>query len=79
MASWSRRPYEGVGFDEMAVRITEVNGSPSVLVTGAGRVLGVLTLQLDESGRVAAVRVVTNPDKLAAVAAGDVHPVRTGD
>jgi RNA polymerase sigma-70 factor (ECF subfamily) len=77
LASWPRRPYEGVAFAEMAMRIAEINGSPSVLITGAGRVLGILTLQLDESGRVAAVRVVTNPDKLGGVAAGNVHPVRT--
>jgi RNA polymerase sigma-70 factor (ECF subfamily) len=73
LASWSRRPYEGVPFEQLSIRITEINGAPGVLAVAPDRVLGILTVELDDAGLIAAVHVVTNPDKLAAVSAGHVH------
>jgi RNA polymerase sigma-70 factor (ECF subfamily) len=73
LATWSTRPYEGVSFEEMSFRFTEINGTPGVLMLGPDRVLGILTVELDETGRIAGVHAVTNPDKLTAVAEGQVH------
>jgi RNA polymerase sigma-70 factor (ECF subfamily) len=73
LATWSTRPYEGVSFEEMSIRITEINGMPGVLALAPDRVLGVLTVELDETGRIAAIHAVGNPDKLVAVTEGRVH------
>jgi len=74
VAAWfagvSQRPYEGVEPSAMAVDIVELNGVPAVVFTGAGRVVAVLSLDLDAAGRVVAIHNIANPDKLRAVAAG---------
>jgi RNA polymerase sigma-70 factor (TIGR02957 family) len=74
VATWfagiRQRPYEGVDPAAMTVEVTELNGTPGVVFHGAGRVVATLTLDLDGSGRIAALFNVANPDKLAAVAAG---------
>jgi RNA polymerase sigma-70 factor (TIGR02957 family) len=73
LATWSTRPYEGVSFEQMSFRITEINGTPGVLAVGPDRVLGILTVELDDAGRIAGIHAVTNPDKLVAVTEGQVH------
>jgi RNA polymerase sigma-70 factor (ECF subfamily) len=75
LATWSARPYEGVAFEQMSFRFTEINGTPGLLLVAPDRVLGICTVELDESGRIARVHVVSNPDKLAAVSTGQVHVV----
>jgi RNA polymerase sigma-70 factor (ECF subfamily) len=40
------------------------------VLTGAGRVIATLTVDLDSEGRIATVHNVANPDKLHAVANG---------
>ncbi|WNV85952.1 RNA polymerase sigma-70 factor [Umezawaea sp. Da 62-37] len=79
VAAWfagiATRPYEGVAIADMSAAVVELNGSPGVVFTGAGRVIGTLTLDLDDDGRIAAVHNVANPDKLRAVTTGTVHPV----
>ncbi|MFE3450821.1 RNA polymerase sigma-70 factor [Nonomuraea sp. NPDC059194] len=68
VAAWlvgvTRRPYEGVAIEDMTVEIVDVNGGPGLLVSGGGRVLSVLTVDLDEAGRVVAIHTIGNPDKL---------------
>jgi hypothetical protein len=78
LAGWSRRPYEGVAFADMTATITEINGTPGLLVRGGGRVLGTVTVELDDSGRIVAIHTVSNPDKLAAVTAGRIHEMVGG-
>ncbi|WIM98674.1 RNA polymerase sigma factor SigJ [Actinoplanes oblitus] len=75
LAGVGTRPYEGVRPDQMSARLVELNGGAGVVITGAGRVLGTLTLDLDADGRVAAILNTANPDKLAAVQGGVVHRV----
>ncbi len=79
VAAWfagvATRPYEGVAIADISAEVVELNGSPGVVFTGAGRVIGTLTLDLDDRGLIAAVHNVANPDKLRAVATGTVHPV----
>jgi RNA polymerase sigma-70 factor (TIGR02957 family) len=77
VATWfagvSARPYEGVHPAEMTARVLELNGLPGIVFTGAGRVIGTLTLDLGEDGRITAIHNVANPDKLHAVATEAVH------
>ncbi len=46
------------------VEIAEVNGQPAVIVRAEGRAFLVLTIEV-EAGRIQAVRVIGNPEKLA--------------
>ncbi|WP_067840738.1 RNA polymerase sigma-70 factor [Nocardia lijiangensis] len=69
------RTYEGVEISEMTVSVLPVNGGPGIVFTGAGRVIAVITLDLDEHGRVVAVHNIANPDKLGAIAGGAAHDV----
>jgi RNA polymerase sigma-70 factor (TIGR02957 family) len=74
VAAWfagvTKRPYEGVEIPEMAAEIVDINGGPGILLTGAGRVIATLTVDLDTDGRIATIHNVANPDKLHAVADG---------
>jgi RNA polymerase sigma-70 factor (TIGR02957 family) len=74
VAAWiagvTKRPYEGVEIADMSAEMVQINGSPGILITGAGRVIATLTVDLDASGRIATIHNVANPDKLRAVADG---------
>jgi RNA polymerase sigma-70 factor (ECF subfamily) len=74
VAAWfagvAKRPYEGVDLADMAVEIVDINGGPGVVLTGAGRVIGTLTVDLDGDGRIVTLHNVANPDKLHAIAGG---------
>jgi RNA polymerase sigma-70 factor, ECF subfamily len=48
------------------VHRSPVNGQPGILIVTGGDVTGVVSLAV-AGGRIAEVRVVTNPDKLRAV------------
>ncbi|MEJ3658467.1 RNA polymerase sigma-70 factor [Actinomycetes bacterium KLBMP 9759] len=80
VAAWlvgvAARPYEGVEIHDMAAGLVQINGGPGLVFTGAGRVIATLSVELDVEGRIAAVHNVANPDKLRAMAAGEVHDVR---
>jgi DNA-directed RNA polymerase specialized sigma24 family protein/ketosteroid isomerase-like protein len=73
LAGVGSRAYEGVRPDQMTAELLELNGTPSVVISGAGRVLGTITLDLGEDGRVAAILNTANPDKLRSVQAGVVQ------
>ena len=68
-----RRPYEGVEQDAMTVDLVQVNGGPGITFSGAGRILGVLTVDLDADGRIRTVHNIANPDKLRDLAAGNLR------
>ncbi|MCW2689081.1 MAG: polymerase sigma-70 factor, family [Mycobacterium sp.] len=70
-----RRPYEGVGVADMTPRIAEIDGGPGVVILGTGRIVTVVTIELDAGGRIVSIRAVANPDKLVDVAAGHVRDV----
>ncbi|WP_394813762.1 sigma-70 family RNA polymerase sigma factor family protein [Streptomyces litchfieldiae] len=82
VAAWfmgvAARPYEGTAPADMTVELVELNGAPGLVFSGDERVISTLTLDLDETGRVAAIHNVANPDKLRAVAARTVHPLAPG-
>ncbi|MFG1932917.1 RNA polymerase sigma-70 factor [Mycobacterium sp. NPDC048908] len=73
IAGASQRPYEGVEISDMAAEVVDINGGPGILLTGAGRVIATLTVDLDADGRIATVHNVANPDKLQAVTRGVKH------
>jgi RNA polymerase sigma-70 factor (ECF subfamily) len=77
VAQWlggvASRPYEGVHPADMTVEVCDLNGGPGLVIRGAGRVLGTISLELDEEGRIVTVHNVANPDKLRAVADGVTH------
>jgi RNA polymerase sigma-70 factor (ECF subfamily) len=70
IAGASQRPYEGVEIADMAAEVVEINGGPGILLTGGGRVIATLTVDLDADGRIETVHNVANPDKLRAVTDG---------
>ncbi len=72
-ATLGDQPYQGVALADMRVELVELNGRSGIVFTGAGRVIGTLALDVDEDGLVVAIHNVANPDKLRAVATGEVH------
>jgi RNA polymerase sigma-70 factor (ECF subfamily) len=64
------RPYEGVEIADMAAEVVDINGGPGIVMSGGGRVIATLTVDLDADGRIVTVHNVANPDKLHAVADG---------
>jgi RNA polymerase sigma-70 factor (ECF subfamily) len=83
VAAWfagvARRPYEGVEPAAMATDVVELNGTPAVVFSGAGRVIAVLSLDLDADGRIVALHNIANPDKLRMVGTGPAPHRRFGD
>lgn len=71
----ARRPYQGLEMAEMGVDIVEINGGPGIVFAGAGRVIATFSLDLDESGRIASIYNVANPEKLRAVAAARIDHI----
>jgi RNA polymerase sigma-70 factor (TIGR02957 family) len=68
-AGITSRPYMGVAVADMSMTAAEINGAPGTLVTAGGRPVAALTLTVS-GGRVTAIQLLSNPDKLAALAAG---------
>ncbi len=75
MSGVSKRPYEGVDQTDMTFEVLELNGVSGVVISGAGRVIGTLTVDLNDKGRISAVLNVANPDKLRAVTGRLVHRI----
>jgi RNA polymerase sigma-70 factor (TIGR02957 family) len=69
LAAYAGRPYQGFAPSEMTIELAEINDGPGGLVLAGGRVIAAGTLAV-VGGRVAAVHVVTNPEKLDAISAG---------
>jgi len=61
------RPYDGVAAEDMTMEIVDVNGVPGVVIRGGGKVLSAMAAEIAD-GRVQAVHLVANPDKLHTVA-----------
>jgi hypothetical protein len=73
MAGVTKRPYEGVEPAAWTFEVVELNGGFGVVISGAGRVIGTLSVDLDEHGRIGGILNVANPDKLRAVTDRTVH------
>jgi len=68
------RPFQGVPVAEMTTNITEVNGSPGVVVTARGGVIAAMTTLVSD-GRITAIHLIDNPDKLSALTSGRTLPL----
>ena len=75
LAGVGSRPYQGILPSEMRVELIELNGGPGLLFSAPDRVIATLTLELDDTGQVAVIHNVANPDKLGAVTTRTVHPL----
>jgi RNA polymerase sigma-70 factor (ECF subfamily) len=73
LAAIAGRPYMGVAVSDMTLEAAEINGSPGTLITSGGRAIVALTLTVSD-GRITAIQLLANPDKLAAVSAGRTLP-----
>ena len=73
LAAIARRPYMGMDSSAMTLESAEINGSPGTLITAGDRAVAALTLTVSD-GRITAIQLLANPDKLAAVSAGRTLP-----
>jgi RNA polymerase sigma-70 factor (ECF subfamily) len=75
MAGIATRPYMGSEVSAMSVDAAEINGVPGTLISAGGHPVAVLTMAVAD-GRVTAIQLLANPDKLSAIAGGrTLHPV----
>ena len=68
------RPYMGVEVADMSLAAAEINGALGTLIMAGSRPIAALTLTVS-SGRVTAIQLLANPDKLTALAAGRTLPL----
>jgi len=68
------RPYMGIDPADMTARVVEINGGPGILVMAGGRPLTAVTTAV-AGGRITAIQLVANPDKLRALRAGRMLPL----
>ncbi|MFI0353550.1 RNA polymerase sigma-70 factor [Actinomadura sp. 9N407] len=68
-------PYAGVQPEDMRIRRAEINGVPGVVIDGPDGPITTITLDVDDAGRVTAVQLVANPDKLRAIGANSELPM----
>jgi RNA polymerase sigma-70 factor (TIGR02957 family) len=69
LAAFAKGPYQGLRLSDMSIEQIEINGEPGALFMAHGRLIAAGTLTV-VGGRVTAIQVVANPDKLAAISAG---------
>ena len=74
LAGVAGRPYEGVVLSEMTIEQAEINGESGALVMFGGRVVAAGTFTV-VGGRIAAIQVVANPEKLDAIGARRTLPL----
>jgi RNA polymerase sigma-70 factor (TIGR02957 family) len=69
MAGIATRPYMGIAVSAMSVAAAEINGAPGTLISAGGHPVAVLTMAV-AGGRITAIQLLANPDKLSAIASG---------
>jgi RNA polymerase sigma-70 factor (TIGR02957 family) len=74
MAGFASRPYEGFTLSEMTIEQAEINGESGALIMLGGRVIAAGTFTV-VGGRIAAIQLVANPEKLEAIAARRTLPL----
>src|SRR4029077_485473 len=58
IAGTIKRPYEGVEISDMTAELVDINGGPGIVMSGAGRVIATITVDLDAAGRIVTVHNV---------------------
>ncbi len=74
LAAIVTRLYMGVDISGMTLAPAEINGSPGTLIMTGGRAIAALTLTVS-GGRITAIQLLVNPDKLTAITAGRTLPM----
>jgi len=74
IAGISTRPYMGVQISSFSLEAAEINGGPGTLISLGGQAIAVLTTAVAD-GRITAIQLLTNPDKLSAIASGRTLPL----
>jgi RNA polymerase sigma-70 factor (ECF subfamily) len=69
LAGVSRRPYGGADVSDMVVETAEINGGPGTVITAGGKPIAAVTTVIT-GGRISAIHVIANPDKLQGLGAG---------
>ncbi|WP_345456176.1 RNA polymerase sigma-70 factor [Actinoallomurus oryzae] len=67
LAGIGQRSYDGVAPEDMRAEIADVNGTAGVIIRGGGMVLSTMTAEVVD-GRVTALHLIANPDKLETIA-----------
>ncbi len=65
----ARRPYMGIDNADLTAEMTEINGGTGTVITAGGKPVAVFTTVID-GGRITAIHLVANPDKLGGLTAG---------
>ena len=74
VAAIATRPYMGIEIADMSIVDAEINGTPGRLIMAGSRPVAALTLTVS-GDRVTAIQLLSNPDKLTALAAGRTLPL----
>jgi RNA polymerase sigma-70 factor (TIGR02957 family) len=74
LAGISGRRYQDIEISDLVIEMAEINGGPGALMTAGGRTLMAATW-LVAGGRVTAIQLISNPDKLTAISAGRTLPL----
>ncbi|GGT86961.1 RNA polymerase sigma-70 factor [Actinomadura citrea] len=69
------QPYQGIDPADMRIRRVDLNGGPAVIVDGPNGPISAVAADVDADGRVQAIHLVANPDKLRALAEGRHLPL----
>jgi RNA polymerase sigma-70 factor (ECF subfamily) len=79
IAGIATRPYRGTDSSAMSIDAAEINGVPGTLISVGGQPVAVVTMAVAD-GRITAIQLLANPDKLGAVASGrTLLPVRLAE
>ncbi len=74
LAAISAQPYMGIDISDMTVEVAEINGGLGVLITTGGKPITAVTTVV-AGGRITAIQLVANPDKLRSLGAGRTLPL----
>ncbi|REE95896.1 RNA polymerase sigma-70 factor [Thermomonospora umbrina] len=70
LAGVTRHEFRGVHPTDLRIERAELNGVPGLVLYNRTEPFATVTVDLDERGRIGAIHMVANPDKLQALAAG---------
>jgi RNA polymerase sigma-70 factor (ECF subfamily) len=62
-----------VDVTDVTLEAAEINGSPGTLLMSGAQAIAALTLTVSD-GRITAIQLLANPDKLAGISAGRTLP-----
>ncbi|MFI0452920.1 RNA polymerase sigma-70 factor [Actinomadura sp. 6N118] len=75
LAAVGGQPYAGVDPSDWRVRTVLLNGNPALVIDGPAGPITTLSVDINDQGRVGAIHLVANPDKLQAIAEGQELPL----